>query len=287
MHKSAAEGEYMEKKLFKENLLQKIQLERLALRVIGSIGTGQTSHRIDKEAMRSLLELSSYQYLHERDLDLYVKPLESEEKLILVLDNELPIFRSTVKDVVTRRSPRTLEMWRISTIRHILVDSDIKESTRDESVRTVLRDAVAQLDLTYTDKDIENLAREGEAWLAGREVGHVTEILSLFAALLGYKKPPKQFGLDQTISYGAAASGPDKEMVFGPIVLYRPGDNTLLWLDKLFTLSDRQQLKTLRAIGAGQASGPVTGDTVFEKLKKNVLDQPEQVQVRLADILSA
>lgn len=276
----------MEKKLFKENLLQKIQLERLALRVIGSIGTGQTSHRIDKEAMRSLLELSSYQYLHERDLDLYVKPLESEEKLILVLDNELPIFRSTVKDVVTRRSPRTLEMWRISTIRHILVDSDIKESTRDESVRTVLRDAVAQLDLTYTDKDIENLAREGEAWLAGREVGHVMEILSLFAALLGYKKPPKQFGLDQTISYGAAASGPDKEMVFGPIVLYRPGDNTLLWLDKLFTLSDRQQLKTLRAIGAGQASGPVTGDTVFEKLKKNVLDQPEQVQVRLADILS-
>lgn len=277
----------MKKKLFKENLLQKIQLERLALRVIGSIGTGQTSHRIDKEAMRSLLELSSYQYLHERDLDLYVKPLESEEKLILVLDNELPIFRSTVKDVVTRRSPRTLEMWRISTIRHILVDSDIKESTRDESVRTVLRDAVAQLDLTYTDKDIENLAREGEAWLAGREVGHVMEILSLFAALLGYKKPPKQFGLDQTISYGAAASGPDKEMVFGPIVLYRPGDNTLLWLDKLFTLSDRQQLKTLRAIGAGQASGPVTGDTVFEKLKKNVLDQPEQVQVRLADILSA
>jgi len=277
----------MEKKLFKENLLQKIQLERLALRVIGSIGTGQTSHRIDKEAMRSLLELSSYQYLHERDLDLYVKPLESEEKLILVLDNELPIFRSTVKDVVTRRSPRTLEMWRISTIRHILVDSDIKESTRDESVRTVLRDAVAQLDLTYTDKDIENLAREGEAWLAGREVGHVMEILSLFAALLGYKKPPKQFGLDQTISYGAAASGPDKEMVFGPIVLYRPGDNTLLWLDKLFTLSDRQQLKTLRAIGAGQASGPVTGGTVFEKLKKNVLDQPEQVQVRLADILSA
>lgn len=277
----------MEKKLFKENLLQKIQLERLALRVIGTIGTGQTPHRIDKEAMRSLLELSSYQYLHERDLDLYVKPLESEEKLILVLDNELPIFRSTVKDVVTRRSPRTLEMWRISTIRHILVDSDIKQSTRDESVRTVLRDAVAQLDLTYTDKDIENLAREGEAWLAGREVGQVTEILSLFAALLGYKKPPKQFGLDQTISYGAAASGPDKEMVFGPIVLYRPGDNTLLWLDKSFILSDRQQLKTLRAIGAGQASGPVTGDTVFEKLKKNVLDQPEQVQVRLADTLSA
>jgi hypothetical protein len=286
MHKSAAEGEYMGKKLFKENLLQKIQLERLALRVIGSIGTGQTSHRIDKEAMRSLLELSPYQYQHERDLELYVKPLEGEKKLILVLDNELPIFRSTIKDVVTRRSPRTLEMWRISTIRHILVDSDIKESTRDESVRTVLRDAVALLDLTYTDKDIENLAREGMAWLAGREVSHVAEILSLFAALLGYKKPPKQFRLDQTISYGAAASGPDKEMVFGPLVLYRPGDNTLLWLDRSFSLSDRQQLKTLRLIAAGKASVPVTGDAVFEKLKTNVLEQPEQVHARLEGVQS-
>jgi hypothetical protein len=277
----------MEKMSFKENLLQKIEREKLALRVIGSIGTGQTPYRIDKNAMRSLLELSPYQYLHERDLDLYVKPLEEEKKLILVLDNELPIFRSTIKDVVTRRSPRTLEMWKISTIRHILVDSDIKESTREESVRTVLRDAVSQLDLTYTDKDIENLAREGEAWLAGREAGQVTEILGLFAAMLGYKKPPKQFGLDQIISYGAAAPGSDKEMVFGPLVLYRPDDNTLLWLDRSFSLSDRQQLKTLRAIGAGQGSGPVTGDAVFEKLKKNVLDQPEQVHARLAETLSA
>jgi hypothetical protein len=276
----------MENNLFEENLLQKIELERLAARVIASIGTGQPPHRIDKEAMRSLLELSPYQYQHERDLDLYVKALDGEKKLILVLDNELPIFQSTVKDVVTRRSPRTLEMWRISTIRHILVDSDIKQSTREESVRTVLRDAVAQLDLTYTAADIESLAREGMAWLAGREVSGVTESLALFGALLGYKKPPKQFGLDQTICYGFTAPGPDKKMVFGPLVLYLPGDNTLLWLDRTFALSDRQQLKTLRSIAAGQASVPVRGDAVFEKLKTNVLDQPEQVRARLADSLS-
>ena len=194
--------ETMEKMSFKENLLQKIELERLASKVIASCGTGQSNHPVDKEAMRSLLEMSPYQYQRERDLDLYVKDIGEGLKIILVLDNMLPIFKSTIKDVVTRRSPRTLEMWNFKTVRTILVDSDIKLSTRAKSVETVLEDTLAQLDLTYTDKDIENLAKDGMAWLAGRDAKGVGAILSLFAALLGYEKPQKYFGLENTISYG-------------------------------------------------------------------------------------
>ena len=262
---------------FQENLRQKIKLEKLASRVIGSLGIGQSQHHIDKEAMQRLLESSPYQHRHERDLDLYIKPLEGEEKMILVLDNELPIFRSTVEDVVTRRSPRTLEMWKISTIRHILVDSDIKVSTGRESVETVLKDAVARLDLSYTDGDIDDLARDGTAWLAGGEAGEVEKNLAMFAALLGYRKPPKYFGLDQTVSYGAAAPGPDDEMVFGPLVLYRPAANTLFWIDRKFSRTDVEQMEFLRAVAAGQASVPVTGEAVFQKLQANVLQQPERV----------
>ena len=166
----------MGKMSFKENLLRKIELERLASQVIASCGTEKSRHPVDKEAMRSLLELSPYQYQRERDLDLYVKPLEGELKMILVLDNKLPIFQSTVKDVVTRSSPRTLEMWNFRTIRNILVDSDIKASIRAKSVETVLMDAVAQLDLTYTDTDIKNLARKGMAWLAGKNASGVKKI---------------------------------------------------------------------------------------------------------------
>jgi hypothetical protein len=267
----------MGKMSFQENLLRKIELERLASRVIASMGTEQTRHHVDREAMQSLLELSPYRYQRERDLDLYVKPAEGELKMILVLDNELPIFRSTVKDVVTRRSPRTLEMWRIRTIRNILVDSDIKMSTRDTSVETVLRDAVALLDLTYTDKDIENLARDGKAWLAGREADGVEKTLVMFAALLGYRKPPQYFGLDQTVCYGDTVPGRDKDVVFGPLVLYRPEDNTLLWIDRSVSRSDKQQVEFLRTIAGGQASVPMTGDAVFEKLQANVLAQPERV----------
>lgn len=267
----------MEKMSLKENLLRKIELERLASRVIASIGTEQARHPVDKEAMRSLLELSPYQYQRERDLDLYVKPVGGELKMILVLNNNLPIFRSTVKDVVTRRSPRTLEMWNFRTVRNILVDSDIKTSTRVKSVEAVLGDALAQLDLTYTDTDIEDLAREGMAWLAGGDAGGVEESLVLFAALLGYQKPPEYFGLDQTVCYGISEAGRGHDLVFGPLVLYRPADNTLLWIDKSLSRSDRQQMEFLRSVAAGGSSVPITGDAVFQKLQANVLAQPGRV----------
>jgi hypothetical protein len=267
----------MGKMSFQENLLKKIQLERLATRVIASIGTEQVRHPVDKEAMQSLLELSPYRYQRERDLDLYIKPEEGEQKMILVLDNELPIFRSTVKDVVTRRSPRTLEMWKISTIRHILVDSDIKVSTRDKSVETVLRDAVAQLDLSYTDKDIDDLARDGMAWLAGSDANGVEKTLVMFAAVLGYRKPPKDFALDKVVCYGVSTPGPGNVVVFGPFMLYRPAANTLAWVDRSFSGSDRQQMELLREITEGRASVPVTGEAVFQKLQANVQEQPQRI----------
>ena len=273
----------MEDKTFKENLQRKIQMEKLASKVIASIGTAQTPRHIDNEAMRSLLELSPYRHRHERDLDLYIKDEEGELKNILVLDNELPIFHSTVKDVVVRRSPKTLEMWKISTIRHILVDSDIKVSTGEESVHRVLGDAIDMLDLAFTAKDIENLAREGMAWLAGAEAEGVEEILELFAALLEYRKPPKYLGLDQTVSYGTAVTGSNKEVVFGPLVLYRPAANNLIWLDRSFSRTDRQQLEFLRSAAAGRKSVALTGDAVFEKLMANVLTHPERVRASLKD----
>jgi hypothetical protein len=257
---------------FKQNLLQKIEVARLASKVLASIGTRPAQHPIDKEAMRRLLELSPYQYQQERDLDLYVKPDEGELKKILVLDNELPIFRSTVKDVVTRRSPLTLELWSLRTVRHILVDSDIKISTREESVATVLEDAVAQLDLTYTDQDIRALAQEGMGWLASGHADGVEETLTLFAALLGYRKPPEYFGLDQTISYGITAAEPGKDKRFGPLVLYRPADNTLAYINESFSPSNPQQIEFLRAVAAGEATVALTGDAVFAKLQADVLE---------------
>ena len=262
---------------FKENLSRKIEIDGLASQVLASCGPYQARRPVDKEAMRRLLELSPYKYQRQRDLDLYVKEVEGGLSLILVLDNELPIFRSTVKDVVTRRNPRTLELWSIRTIRNILVDSDIKESVREKSVETVQRDTIAQLDLSYTEADIKELAIDGMAWLAGREAGGVEKTLTIFAELLGYRKPPKHFGLDNTVCYGADDAGPDKDAAFGPLVLYRPASNTLVWIDEPFSRANQRQMEFLRAVAAGESSVPVMGDAVFRKLQSLVLERPEWV----------
>ena len=168
-------------------------------------------------------------------------------------------------------------MWNFRTIRSILVDSDIKVSSTGKSVETVLKDAVDQLDLTYTDTDIKNLARKGMAWLAGKNASGVKKSLALFGALLGYQELSDYLGLDQTVCYGVSASGPDNDPIFGPLVLYRPDDNTLAWINESLSQSDSKKMEFFRSVAAGESTVPVTGDAVFETLQANVLEQPGRV----------
>ena len=51
---------------FKENLLNKMKINRLARKVLTSFGPPESGSKIDKEAMRSLLEMSPYRYHRER-----------------------------------------------------------------------------------------------------------------------------------------------------------------------------------------------------------------------------
>ena len=106
---------------FKENLLKKIQIRQLARKVQASFGPPGSPGKIDKEAMRSLLEMSPYRHQKIRDLDLFVEAADSEPGKIVVLDNELPIYRTTVEDVAIRKSPYTKEMLRIGNIIKIFI----------------------------------------------------------------------------------------------------------------------------------------------------------------------
>ncbi len=72
---------------FKENLLNKIRINQLSRKVLASIGSAESGLKIDKDAMRSLLEISPYQYQKERDLDLYIQKGDGELSRILVLDS--------------------------------------------------------------------------------------------------------------------------------------------------------------------------------------------------------
>jgi hypothetical protein len=76
---------------FKENLLTKIKIDRLAAKVVASIGPVESGSKVDKDAMRSLLELSPYQYHKVRDLDLYVEGDDQEQKKIFTKDGQVAL----------------------------------------------------------------------------------------------------------------------------------------------------------------------------------------------------
>ncbi|MGD9325266.1 MAG: hypothetical protein PVG26_14685, partial [Desulfobacterales bacterium] len=92
---------------FKENLLKKIEINKLSSKVLQTIGPADSGLKIDKEAMRKLLEIGPYRYRKERDLDLYIEQPDDDQSIILVLDNELPIYKTTIEDVLIRKSPYT------------------------------------------------------------------------------------------------------------------------------------------------------------------------------------
>ena len=180
---------------FKDNLLQKIRIDALAARVLASIGPDGGDAKLDRAAMRELLALSSFTPQRERDLDLYVSLADAAAPKVLVLDNELPIYRTSVQDVAMRKSPEVREMVSIGNIIKILKDSDVKISRKADSLKTVHEESIARLDLHFDAEDIHAIRRDGIASIESRYADGVNESLALFAELLGYRVPPKPFVL--------------------------------------------------------------------------------------------
>ena len=69
---------------------------------------------------------------------------------VLVFDNELPIYHTTVADVALRKSPLWQEMFSIGNIKKIMNDKDVILSKGKDSLKRLHADAMALLDLTYT-----------------------------------------------------------------------------------------------------------------------------------------
>ena len=230
---------------FKDNLLKKIQINTLTQKVISSWGQPGSGMRIDKDAMRTLLEMSIYSHQEKRDLDLYVADSEGGQNKILVLDNELPIYLTTVDDVVLRKSPNVKEMVSIRNMIKILKDSDVKISTKGESVKTVQKECIELLDLSYNEADIEEIAKEGAASLESGYAEGIMECLVLFSELLGYRPPPKAFTIRHYEISGVLAEKDAGEVLFGPIVIFSRIDNSLKLIEAPISSFDKEKLDYL------------------------------------------
>jgi len=255
---------------FKQNLLKKIEADQLASQVIRSLKTTDSGSRFDKSAMRQLLSLGEFPSQKERDLEIYILENDAEKKKLLVLDNGLAIYHTTLNDVCMRKSPTVKEMLSIRNAFKILNDKDVVISKKEKSVKTVQSMVTAGLDLTYTAADIEQIEKEGQASLEGRYTDGVIEALSLFAELLDFEKVPRSFHEPHHRIWGRKRKNAAGRTVWSPIVAYAMADNRLQLIDTPIDPLDTTQLDHFRQVIDGQAEPAGKGLSVFTHLKELV-----------------
>jgi hypothetical protein len=270
---------------FKENLLAKITIDQLALAVIRSLKRPDSGINYDKKRMQELLAMSPYTLVQERDLDLYVRKGDEDadqdpKQIILVLDNGMAIYHSTIDDVAMRKSPTVKEMLNIRNAIKIINDKDVVLSKTDESVRTVQTESIALLDLTYTRSDIERLEQDGVDALDNAYQEGVKECAALFAEILGFEPAPKPFKAAHHKIWGKKDQKGNGEVVMGSILIHNMMNNALKLWDADVGAEDKEKLTLFKQILAGTATATIEGPEVFAHLTEMVMQLPPPMQVR-------
>ncbi len=258
---------------FKENLLKKIRIDKLVDHIISTIGPIESDKKVDRQAMRTLIEMAPYEMQKERDLELYIKQNGPEEKQILVLDNDLSIYHTNMEDVALRKSPTVKEMVSIRNIIKILNDSDVVKSKKEESVRTIQKECIQQLNLDYTESDIDQIKNDGKSALDWDDKEGVVESLELFAELLDLAPPPKVFRLDNFKMFGKIYEDEKGEIFYGPIILYSLIENEIKLIEKKIGSYDKAGIQMLHQIAKGNEKASKEKFEVFEYLNTAVLQK--------------
>ena len=253
---------------FRENLLKKIQIEELANSILLSIDPQDSAKRVDREAMRRLLEMGAYSYRKERDLDLY----ELTKTEILALDNELKIYRTTAEDIGLRKSPTIKEMVSFRNAIKILNDKDVVVSRKADTVSRIRSELVEALDLSYSTADIESLAADGSQALKSGYAEGVVEILTLFAELLHFQKAPKIFQVSHHQTWGALERPREGEWRYGPLVMFDMMHNSLKMIENPINSADKGALELFRQAARDAEHADLSGDSVWKALQKAVLE---------------
>ncbi len=255
---------------FKYNLLRKIQIDKLTAEIIASVGPADSDKKTDKALVKQLLEMSSYSYHKERDLDLYISDKPDVHK-VLVLDNELAFYKSAPKDVGLRKSPTIKEMLNVFNVIKILNDSDVVICKKEASVSIIQKDCISLLDLSYDESDIREISIDGMASLESAYADGVKESLILFAELLGYVSAPKIFQISGHFIIGLLRKKDNGQMLFGPVIMYSLIHNTLKRIEKQINSADKGNIEFLHNVASGKEKASQEGIEVFKTLKEAVI----------------
>lgn len=258
---------------FKQNLLKKIKLDQMRQRVLVTLGPTGSGNKVDKNAMRNLLDAAGYRHKKLRSLDLYLPEGTGEWAMqnILVLDNELTVYNTTVDDVALRKDPTLKEMISIKNAMKILNDKDVVVSRKDKSVETVYNEGVAQLDLTFTTEDIKKLEYDGRSAVEWNDTEAILETMNLFAELLTYYSEPKTFKLDGYAATGAYSRNSQGEELFGPSVVFSIGNGIIKLIEDKLPVQDKEAVKTFHDTVLGHRDPAAIGPSVIEWLAEQVI----------------
>lgn len=172
---------------FIENLKAKIKADGLLRKLVSTMKEPPGKWWVDKALIQELVEMTDFEHKKFRDLHLYVRPLEGEIMEVLVFDNELAIYHTTVADVGLRKSPFWQEMISIRNIKKIMNHHDVLVSKGKESLKRIHANALALLNLTYTRDDLMLLLEDARRGLERESIEQVQESLDLFVDLLAFE----------------------------------------------------------------------------------------------------
>ena len=256
---------------FKESLKAKIRLDKLLQRLISTMREPPGKRWLDKVLTRELLDMTDFEHKKVKDLQLYIRPLEGEIMEVVVLDNDLPIYHTTVADVALRKSPYWQQMFSIRNIKKIMNDQDVIISKAKESIKRLHANALALLDLTYSRDDLAPLLEDARQGLEQKSIAQIQESLDLFFALLDFQ-PVSLEVLERDLQIFARPKlNSGVVPTFEHLILFNE-DNLSLGLKKgTFSPKSDSDLAWVMQYAQGEKTPDLQGIDVFEFLAELAL----------------
>jgi hypothetical protein len=258
---------------FKENLKAKIKADGLLRKLVSTMKEPPAKWWVDRVLIQELLEMTDFETKKFRDLQLYVRPLEGEIPEVLVLDNELAIYHTTVADVALRKSPCWQEMFSIRNIKKIMNHHDVLVSKGKESLKGIHANALALLDLTVTRDDLMLLVEDARNGLERESIERVQESLDLFVDLLDFEPLPLDI-LERDLQVFARHVHKDGTLPgFEHLILFDEKALSLGLKKGAFSSEDDLDLAWVMQYARSEKSADLKGMDVFQFLAELALEK--------------
>jgi len=258
---------------FIENLKAKIKADGLLRKLISTMKEPPAKWWVDKALIQELVEMTDLEQKKFRDLHLYIRPLKDEIMEVLVFDNELAIYHTTVADVALRKSPLWQEMISIRNIKKIMNHHDVLVSTGKASLWRLHANALARLDLTYTRDDLKLLLEDARNGLERESIEQIQESLDLFVDLLDFE--PLLLDVAEGDLQIFARPSQEKGAVppFEHLILFDKGTLSLGLKKGAFSPEDDLDLAWVMQYVQGEKSADLKGMDVFQFLAELALEK--------------